>query len=155
MWDKLRKQVATELEQLRRLLDTHHSLLNRSLDTDPSPVELMALAAVLHSFYNGVENILKRIAIEVDGAVPSGEFWHRDLLEAATKPAPSRPAAISKELGDRVGEYLDFRHFFRHSYTFDLRWDRMRALVLDCEPTFRRFQEELQTFLHQGPRGRE
>lgn len=70
MWDKLRRQVATELEQLGRLLETHRSLLNRSSDIDPSPVELMALAAMLHSFYNG--------------AVPTGEFWHRDLLNAAT-----------------------------------------------------------------------
>lgn len=155
MWDKLRKQVATELEQLRHLLDTHRALLTRSSDADPSAVELMALAALLHSFYNGIENILKRVAIEIEGSIPSGEFWHRDLLDAATKPSGSRPAVISKELGERLGEYLDFRHFFRHAYTFNLQWDRMRALVLDCKPTFQQFEAELQSFLQRGPRSRE
>ncbi|MGH9470949.1 MAG: hypothetical protein ACRD1N_11490 [Terriglobia bacterium] len=115
----------------------------------------MALAALLHSFYNGIENILKRIAIEVDGAVPSGEFWHRDLLDAMMRPGVSRPAAISEEVGGRLSEYLNFRHFFRHAYTFDVRWDRMRVLVSDCKPTFHRFESELQNFLRQAPLGRE
>jgi hypothetical protein len=154
VWDKLRKQVATELEQLRRLLETHRSLLNRSSGSIPSAIELSALAAMLHSFYNGVENVLKRIAIEIDGAVPTGEFWHRDLLDAAIRPGASRPPAISEELGERLGEYLDFRHFFRHAYTFNLNWERMQALVSDCEATLRRFEAELQSFLQEGPRGR-
>lgn len=155
MLDKLRKQVATELEQMRHLLGTHEALLNHSSDWEPSPVELSALAAMLHSFYNGVENILKRIAVEIDGAVPSGEFWHRDLLDTAMRPGTSRRAAISAELGERLGEYLVFRHFFRHAYMFDLQWDRMRGLVIDCEPTFQRLQAELQSFLQQGPCGEE
>jgi hypothetical protein len=89
VWDKLRKQVEIELGQMRLLLETHRSLLDRSPDFTPNPIELSALAAMLHSFYNGVENILKRIALEAGGTVPSGEFWHRDLL-AAADPKPHR-----------------------------------------------------------------
>lgn len=155
MWDKLRKQVATELEQLGHLLETHQALLNRSSDTDPSAVELMALAAVLHSFYNGVENILKRIAIEIDGTMPTGEVWHRDLLDAAMRPSAARPQAVSAELGARLVEYLHFRHFFRHAYTFNLSWERMQALVSGCEATFRQLEAELQTFLQEGPGSKE
>ncbi len=86
MWDKLRKQVAVELELLRHLLETHRTLLVRSSDSVPSPIELSALAAMLHSFYNGVENILKRVATEIDGGVPAGEFWHRDLQGVSRAP---------------------------------------------------------------------
>lgn len=155
MWHKLRRQIATELEQLRRLLQTHHSLFNRSSEPDPSAIELMAMAAVLHSFYNGVENILKRIAIEIDDSMPSGDFWHRDLLDAAMRPGISRPAVLSEELGERLSEYLNFRHFFRHAYTYNLQWDRMRGLVLSCEHTFVRFEAELQSFLEDGEPGEE
>lgn len=154
MWHKLQKQVETELEQLRRLLETHRSLLKHSSHSTPSAIELSAMASMLHSYYNGVENVLKRIAIEIDGAVLSGEFWHRDLLDTAMRPSPSRPAAISEELGERLGEYLAFRHYFRHAYTFDLQWDRMQALVLDCEPTLQRFHAEIWAFLQGGPGGK-
>jgi hypothetical protein len=55
-------------------------LLSKCRETVPTDIELSALAAVLHSFYTGVENIFKRLAVEVDGQPPQGEAWHRDLL---------------------------------------------------------------------------
>jgi hypothetical protein len=36
------------------------------------PIELAALAAALHSFYTGVENIFKRLVAEVDGEPVGG-----------------------------------------------------------------------------------
>ena len=49
-------------------------------------IELSALAAMLHSFYNGIENILKRIALELDDPMPGGESWHKELLDCMTLP---------------------------------------------------------------------
>ena len=68
---------------------------------------------MLHSFYNGVENIFKRIALELDGQLPNSRTWHRDLLNAMARPGPSRRAVISEELRDHLNEYLNFRHVFR------------------------------------------
>jgi hypothetical protein len=62
--DKFRKQQATEREQLRRLLAGMHELLAKCRTTAPTEIELSALAATLHSFYTGVENIFKRLAVE-------------------------------------------------------------------------------------------
>ena len=151
MWDRLRKQAALEQEELHRLLEIHRPLLDRCEVTPPDAIELSALAAMLHAFYTGIENILKRIAIEVDGRAPSGEVWHRELLQAMTKPNESRREAISQALRERLQEYLEFRHVFRHAYTFELRWEKMRRLVLDCQETLVRFEAELQAFLRTGP----
>jgi len=151
VWPKLRKQIALELDQLNRLLETHRPLLQQCLKTPPSDIELSALAAMLHSFYTGIENILKRIALELDGAMPGGEFWHRELLAAMTRRGKVRPPLISCTLAERLREYLEFRHVFRQAYTFDLRWDKMRALVLACEETFRSLGGELNAFLRAGP----
>ena len=151
MWDKLRKQVAMERQELHRLLEIHSPLVLQCATRPPGAIELSALAAMLHAFYNGIENILKRIAAEVDGRVPGGEFWHRELLEAMTKPNEVRPAAISEALGERLREYLEFRHVFRHAYTFDLRWEKMSALVQGCQDTLASFEVELDAFLRAGP----
>ena len=151
MWDKLRKQVALERQELQRLLETHRPLLVKCAGTPPNAIELSALAAMLHSFYNGIENILKRIAAEIDGRVPVGEFWHRELLETMTQPNTARPAAISESLAERLGEYLEFRHVFRHAYTFDLRWEKMRSLVQGCQNTLASFEAELDVFLRAEP----
>ena len=52
----------------------------------PDDIELSALAAMLHSFYNGIENIFKRVTAELDDRLPGGEFWHRELMDCMTMP---------------------------------------------------------------------
>ncbi len=114
-------------------------------------IELAALAAMLHAFYNGAENILKRLAQDVDGSLPTSEFWHRDLLDAMARPTASRRSVISSETHRTLKGYLQFRHMFRHAYTFDLRWERMKPLLLGCADTLRRFEAELDRFLDSLP----
>jgi hypothetical protein len=48
----------------------------------------------LHGFYTGIENVFKRIAIELDDQRPSGEAWHRRLLDSMCSPGPARPPAM-------------------------------------------------------------
>jgi hypothetical protein len=79
-WDKFRKQQATEREQIQRLLSGIHPLLIKCRETAPNEIELSALAATLHSFHTGAENIFKRVAVELDGEPVRGEAWHRELL---------------------------------------------------------------------------
>lgn len=146
MLDKLRKQVTVEIEQLNRLLQIHQPLLDKCKNTKPDPIELSALAAMLHAFYTGIENILKRVVVELDGDSPKGEFWHRQLLDKIAQPSPIRSAVISAHLKDVLRKYLYFRHVFRQAYTFELRWEKMSELVLECENTLRELEVELKAF---------
>lgn len=77
MSGKLRKQLDVERQQLNRLIDEHRPLLDSCTSREPDAIELSALATFLHSFYSGIENSLKRIAIEIDGGMPTGDAWHR------------------------------------------------------------------------------
>ena len=149
MSDRLAAQVAVELEQLDELLAIYRPLLDRVPETPPDAIELAALAAMLHSFYNGVENLLKRIVVESGESLPEGGMWHRRLLEQAAQPTEQRPGALSERLQERLRLYLDFRHVFRHAYTFDLRWEKMRDLVLECEDTLAALHEEMDAFLQE------
>lgn len=143
MSDKLHKQIAVELQQLNRLLEVHQPLLDKCANEAPSEIEISALAAMLHSFYTGIENIFKRIVLESGEALPAGEAWHRDLLDLITRPGAARAAVISTPLRDKLREYLRFRHVFRQAYSFDLRWDKMGTLVLACVETLRLLEAEL------------
>ena len=134
-WDRLAKQVAVEVAQLRRLVDSHRPLIEACGTSTPDTIGLSALAAMLHSFYNGVENLFKRVATKIDGGLPTTKAWHRRLLNSMANPTGARPALISASLRDAFRGDLDFRHFFRHAYTFDLRWSKMGKLVRECEST--------------------
>lgn len=111
-WDRFRKQQAAEREQVQRLLFGIHGLLAKCRDTAPTEIELSALAATLHSFYTGVENIFKRVAVELDGEPARGDSWHRELLLRMKTPTARRPALLPGELHDTLNEYLRFRHVF-------------------------------------------
>lgn len=146
-WDKFRKQQATEREQLQRLLFGIQGLLAKCRTTAPTEIELSALAAVLHSFYTGVENIFKRVAVELDGETVRGDSWHREVLLRMKIPKGNRPALLSEELYDSLNEYLRFRHVFRNAYSFDLDWRKMSPLVLRLEETFHKLEKALDEFL--------
>jgi hypothetical protein len=145
--------VAVELAQLRRLVVSHRPLIEACAATAPDPIGLSALAAMLHSFYNGIENLFKRVAIEIDGGPPATEAWHRRLLNSMASATDARPPLLSAALRDRLRGYLDFRHFFRHAYTFDLRWSKMEKLVRECEGTLGALEAECGAFLKGEPKG--
>ena len=133
---RLAAEVEQELLQLLRLADEFRSAPEAS-DT----VSLRARASMLHDFYTGVERVLVRIAEELNGGVPRGEQWHRQLLQdMALEVRGVRPAVISSDLAGTLSEYLRFRHVFRHVYGFVLDAERM-------EPLEQRFQSVLDRFL--------
>ena len=103
-----------------------------------SPLELAGVAALLHNFYNGVENVLKQVAQAKSIPVPRGESWHRNLLLGA-----AGHKIISAELTENLKRYLAFRHFFSHAYALDLFPERMEPLVEDAKATFDRLKSEI------------
>ena len=146
-WDKFRKQQAAEREQLQRLVFGMHGLLAQCRTTAPTEIELSALAATLQSFYNGVENIFKRVVVELDGESVRSNLRRRELLLRMKKPTAHHPALLSSELHDTLNEYLRFRHVFRNSYSFDLDWQKISSLVLRLEETFQKLENALDDFL--------
>ena len=107
MWDRLREQVALERGQLHRLLDVHRPLLAKCAVNPPNDIELSALAAMLHSFYSGIENIFKRATLELGDPMPGGESWHKELLDGMTQATGNRNPILSPGLRDRLKEYME------------------------------------------------
>ncbi|MFH1091775.1 MAG: hypothetical protein V1742_09430, partial [Pseudomonadota bacterium] len=91
-------------------------------------------------------NIFKRVSAAFEGGLRSSQYWHSDLIESMSKPRPNRPALLSGSLRETLEEYLDFRHFFRHAYSFDLNWEKMRHLVLGIEKALLILDNELDVF---------
>ena len=152
VWPELKKEISVEQESLKRLLCMHQPLIEKCRSVPPAPIELSELSAMLHSFYTGIENLFKRVAVQIDGGPPDGDLWHSRLLEAMTKPAVSRPALIFETLRDTLRSYLSFRHVFRHAYSFELQRTKMADLVLGVDRTLERLEEELAVFAAQMAR---
>jgi hypothetical protein len=147
VWDKLRRQIATEREYLRRELADNALLIQRATIAAPDRAEITVLAVTLNSLYSGVENVFKRVVAASGETLPTGSAWHQHLLEKMALPGPQRPALISQALADTLKDYLKFRHFFRGAYAFQLQWENMVDLVSNCQNVFAQFEAELDLFL--------
>ena len=151
MWPELKEQLEVEQAQLRKLFEIHRPLLERCRVQEPDVIELSALGAFLHSFYTGVENLFRRVTLELGSRMPQGEAWHQRMLQEMMRADESRPAFISAELGEQLKMFLGFRHVFRQAYSFELHWEKMAPLVLSCEEIFARLQDEIALFVSREP----
>lgn len=109
-------------------------------------MELTALASVLHSFYNGIEKILLIIAKNIDNRIPSDYNWHRSLLEQMAEENDQRKAVLTHDMKNELLKYLGFRHFFRHSYSFHLKWERLEELIKSLSIVWKNFKAEITKF---------
>ncbi|HEY86298.1 MAG TPA: hypothetical protein G4N96_14430 [Chloroflexi bacterium] len=146
MYSEVNEQVQVEVEQIDHLLDQYTPLIRSASQSEPNFFDVAALGTLLHSFYTGIENIFKRISLEIDGDLPSGACWHSDLLNAMAHPTDQRGAVIPDTLRLRLKEYLSFRHVFRQAYTFNLSWGKMAHLVLNCQDAWQQLKGELSAF---------
>lgn len=133
----------------REYINAEYEAIEKALSSLPikplfklSKLELAGVAAFLHNFYNGIENIIKQAFRIKNIQIPQGDSWHRDLLLKATE-----ENVISEALSNELKRYLAFRHFFSHGYALDLSHDRMEPLISDASKVFKSFKQEIHKLL--------
>ena len=145
MWRDLYEQIEIEFTRMEKLVERYSETIEQVKKREPNAIETDALATFLHSMYSAMENCLKRTRQAAMGELQSPGAWHTDLLTATTIGGPL--PILSQQLTLRLRALMQFRHVFRHSYSFDLKWSKMAPLVLTVEQCFRDFQDEMRSFL--------
>jgi hypothetical protein len=125
----LKTKLLFEISQIDKLLNDGKPLFDLYKLKTPDFIEMSAGAMVLHSFYSGIENILILVFKHYDEQLLNSNKWHMELLEKAFVSEKNRRSIFSNELQNKLEEYLKFRHFVRHSYGFQLEWERMEVLL--------------------------
>jgi hypothetical protein len=139
----LRADVQRELRNLDHLTD-EAQLLITDVTEQSTFREIRAAGSILHDFYTAIERIFQRIALEVDGGLPGGPDWHVHLLLRMAAPVEEiRPPVVSEQLREILGEYLRFRHLFRHVYGFELQWKRCSELLSGLPLVLEQLRREL------------
>jgi len=145
--EKLKIRVAFEISQIDKLLNDSKPLLDLCKLKTPDFIEISAAAMLLHSFYNGIENILRLIIKFYDTQLPNDIKWHMELLEKAFVSNENRKEIFNIELQQPLDEYLKFRHFVRHSYGFQLDWERMEDLVMGINNVWDKVKNDINAFI--------
>lgn len=143
----LKNEIALELNNLQRLVEESNPLFG-GLSGDPSSVELRALGSIVHDFYTACERIFERVAVYLGPGLPVGDSWHISLLRSMeVQIEGKRPAVLEHQLAACLLDYLRFRHLFRHTYGYELEWDKLHPLVERLETTKASLGRQLDNFV--------
>lgn len=132
---EVHERVEAELENIKRVVA---ELPDDDSLAGISSLELAGVAALIHNFYNGIENILKQVLISSGKEMPEGSSWHRDMVNTAVS-----SNIISESTAKEMRQYLAFRHFFSHGYSFDLDKKRIIPLVKGIQRTLACFTDDI------------
>jgi hypothetical protein len=144
----LAADILAELAKIQQL-EVQIRYVQMELDKTPERADLLYenFALKLHNFYTGCERIFQLVVSELNGGVPSGNDWHRRLLDRMKAEREGRPAVISIALASRLQEYLGFRHVVRSLYGYELDPDRIAKLVDNYSSVWLQFEQEVQSFV--------
>lgn len=128
--DKLiREQILFKINDIDKLFSEYELVFKKIEVETPDLFDMTILGSVLHSFYNGLENIFEIIAKNIDEKVPAGTKTHQELLRQMAIKNEKRREILNEDLYLKLREYATFRHFYRHAYSFQLNWEKMKPLV--------------------------
>ena len=111
-------KIEDTLERIRRGLENIDVLPEQAREFIENTI-----ATDLADIYSGIERIFERIANEVDGHLPRGSRWHKNLLQQMTKQRPERQPVISENTFLQLGKLLEFRHKVTNIYGRELKYD--------------------------------
>jgi len=141
------QKVLFEIEQVDEHINASRQLVDLCKIREPNYTEKYGAAMVLHSFYNGIENIMLLIVKGYDREFYNGMQWHKDLLAKAFEGTENRTPIFRKELYDSLKDYLMFRHLVRHLYGFQLEWRQMKDKLFNMDTVWKDVKEDINTFI--------
>lgn len=134
----LKADLLDELDKLSKLEKEFQGVQEKlSLDEHQVPqYDRGAIGYILHSFYNGCENIFRSIVRFFENDIEL-QTWHRDLLKRMKcKVEGYRPRVIDDMLFQLLDDFRGFRHKFRHSYFYELDWEKERLVAIKMPEAF-------------------
>ena len=146
MNNELKIKVVFEISQIDKLLSESQPLQDLCKLKEPDFIELSAAAMVLHSFYNGIENIVLMILKNYKEKLPNGYNWHIELLEKTSIQCGERKIIFNSELKCQLEEYRKFRHLVRHIYNYKLNWTMMEGIMNNINTIWGKIKENLSKF---------
>ena len=145
----LADRIRQELDNLLRVVKrADHAMDAARRQTEDQDLFVDSAALNLHDFYAGLERIFHQIATTVDGHIPAGTGWHRNLLnQMQVEVTDLRPPVLSEEAVQTLDEFLRFRHVVRNVYAFRFDPERVKRLVDIMQPTLEQIQTERMEFV--------
>ena len=92
-------------------------------------------------------SIIKWSIFHLTNTVPTGNKSHQELLHQMASKNSTRMEIINEDMYLKLREYATFRHFYRHTYSFQLNWAKMEPLVNNLYYIWTKIKLDLEKFI--------
>jgi hypothetical protein len=65
--------------------------------------------------------------------IPNDSRWHKTLFEVMFGQNSKNAIILRNDIKEQMEKYMYFRHFIRHSYSSELKWNEMETLVKNLD----------------------
>lgn len=141
----LSSEVSAQVKEIERIfkeIDSRKKMARRS------KAFLESLGYQLHNLYCAFEDLFKVIAGFFENQILDTSRYHKELLRRMIISVEGvRPAVISESLFKDLDELRAFRHFFRHAYLHELRFEKLKPVLESAEKVRSIYRSELERFL--------
>jgi len=131
--ENIKIKIQHEISRIEKLISDAKPLFDLCKIKEPDFIEITAAAQILHSFYNGVENIVILFFKSIGEKLPNDIKWHKTLFEMMFGQNIDGIKLLRDEIKENLNEYLLYRHFIRHSYSSEFKWSEMKSSFLGIE----------------------
>lgn len=145
---ELKEEILDEQKSIEETLIRLREVRNRFAPDKKDYFIEPTMGTYLMNFYNGVENIIKRICKEYFLTMPKGESWHRELLVLSYNPPVGKIPIFSSDIVARLQPYKNFRHRFVSGYGFRLDGEKMMGLVNNIDDLWMDVRESILVFFN-------
>ncbi len=142
MDDAVKTKIDYEISQIDELIEKSKILITLCKNKEPDFIEVTAIGGILHSFYNGLENIFVLIGKTLGFDFKSSPQWHRNLVDFMF----SQPDFLPFDLRSLLTEYMGFRHFFRHTYGYTIKWEKCSHLFLGLSDFWLKIKNSIEKY---------
>ena len=145
--NNLKIKIEHEISRIEKQITDAKPLLDLCKIKEPDFVEITATAQILHSFYNGVESVIILFFKNSGEKIPNDIHWHKTVFEMAFGNNSKKIKIINDDIKEEIEDYLSFRHFIRHSYSSELKWNEMAPLVKELDETWKIIKSNFEMFI--------
>lgn len=140
--DILKNKILYEFKQIEKEFEFLDLIIKKSDSIGIDEIELRASATSLQSIYNGFEKILIIIFKTYNLQIPNNHAWHSELLKLSIE-----NNIISEKLESLLRDYMGFRHFVRHAYSFMLDTELVKPLLFKLSDTINLMKNEINNYI--------
>jgi hypothetical protein len=142
----LKSEILRDMQKLENLFEKL-AVSNTKFEEQKEYAFLVESAFYVNQIYTGFERMFRNIADSFENSFDE-KSWHKSLLDRMTLDIENiRPPVISESNYRFLDEIRAFRHFFRHTYDFDLDKEKFSIVTSSAMELRKTYKTDIERFL--------